>query len=91
MTTQKVFVDSVDQDQDYKEHAVWSLIYTVHIFILDYNSTVTSSSNGSLFLANQKVWIIYSVVKELTVDLILKSTTVETNFQIKHNSGFIRK
>ena len=41
MTTQEAFVDSVDQRSDRTERAVWSLIYTVHIFILDYNWIVS--------------------------------------------------
>ena len=36
MATQEAFVDSVDQRSDCTECAVWSLIYTVHIFILVY-------------------------------------------------------
>ena len=34
---------------DCTECAVWYLIYTVHIFILDYNWNVYSSSNGGVF------------------------------------------
>ena len=37
MKTQEAYEDSVDQDQTAEECAVWSLVYTVHIFILDYN------------------------------------------------------
>ena len=49
------------------EHAVWSLIYIVHIFIPHDNWMVPSSCNGSIFLANEKQWFIYSVVQELTL------------------------
>ena len=45
--------------------AVWSQIYTVHVFILDCNRTVSLSCSGSVFLANEKLGFIYSVVKEL--------------------------
>ena len=51
---------------DCTEHAVWSFIYTVHIFILDYNWTLSSSCHGSVFLANEKLQFIYSLVKELS-------------------------
>ena len=34
---------------DHTEHAVWSLIYTVHIFILGYGWTFSLSCNGSVF------------------------------------------
>ena len=38
MTKQEAFVDSVYQDQTAQsESAVWPLIYTVYMFILDYN------------------------------------------------------
>ena len=37
MTTQETFVDSADLRSDRTEHAVWSLIYTVHNVITDYN------------------------------------------------------
>ena len=40
---------------DGTELAVWSLIYTVHIFILDYNLIVSSSCNGNVFLANENL------------------------------------
>ena len=53
MTKQKAFVDNVDQDQT-AQNVQSSLIYTVHIFILDYNSAFSSSCNGSVFLANEK-------------------------------------
>ena len=63
MTTQEAFVDSVDLNQT-AQNAVWSLIYTVHMFILDYNWSVSSS--GTVFLANEKTQFIYSVLKELS-------------------------
>ena len=50
---------------DCTECAVWSLIYTVHIFILDYKRTVSLSYNRTVFLANENIQFIYSVVKEL--------------------------
>ena len=50
---------------DCTECAVWSLIYTVHIFLLDNNWIVSSSCNGSIFFANEKLQFIYLVVKEL--------------------------
>ena len=39
---------------DCTECAVWYLIYTVHVFILDYNWTVSLSCNGKVFLTNEK-------------------------------------
>ena len=53
LMTQEAFVDSVDQDQ------------TVHIFILGYNLNVSSSCYGSVFLASEKIQLIYSVLKGL--------------------------
>ena len=50
---------------DCTECAVWSLIYTVRIFILYYNLAVSSSCSGSVFLANEKAQFIYSALKEL--------------------------
>ena len=50
---------------DGRKCALWSLIYSVHIFILDYNEIVPSSCNGSVFLTNGKLQFIYSVLKEL--------------------------
>ena len=44
--TQKAFVDSVDQ-----ECAISSLIYTVHISILDYNLNASSSCHGPVFFS----------------------------------------
>ena len=55
MTTQETFV----------EHAVLSLIYTVHIFILDYTQAVCLSGIRSVFLASEKMQFIYSRVKGL--------------------------
>ena len=52
---------------DCTEHEVWSVIYNVHIFILDYHYFVSSSCNGSIFLANEKLRFIYSVGKELNI------------------------
>ena len=54
ITTQDALVDSVDLRSDCTERAVWSLIYTDHIFILDCNWNVSSSCNGRVFLANEK-------------------------------------
>ena len=59
--------------------AVWSLICTVRIFSLDYNLNVSSSCSGSVFLANEKVWFIYLVVKEL-IKLVI---TVDIYFKIR--------
>ena len=59
------------------EHAVWSLISNVHIFIVDYNWTLSSSCNGSVFLANEKLQFIDFVAKEL----ILSQTTNFRGFQ----------
>ena len=47
-----------------RSRSVWSLIYTVQIFILDYNSNV-SSCNGPVFSANEKIQFIYSLLKGL--------------------------
>ena len=61
-----VFSGQCRSRSDCREPAVWSLIYTVHIFNLDYITTVSSSCNGPVFLANEKIQFIYSVVKNLT-------------------------
>ena len=55
---------------DFTECAVWSLIYTVHIFNLDFNWIFSSSCNGSVFIVNKKTQFIYSVVKELKLNLV---------------------
>ena len=47
------------------KHASWSLIYTVHISILDYNQSVSSSCDGTVSLASEKIKFIFSVVEEL--------------------------
>ena len=41
------------------------MIYTIHILILVYKWTFSSSLDGSVYLANKKLQFIYSVVKEL--------------------------
>ena len=65
MTTQEAFADSVDQDQT-GQNVQFGLPFTQStFFILDCKLTVFSSCNGSLFLANEKAWFIYSVVKDL--------------------------
>ena len=55
MTTQEALVDSVDQDQTAQnvQSDLRSTLSTV--FILVYNGTVSSSCNGSVFLANEKL------------------------------------
>ena len=50
---------------DCTECAVWYLTYTVHIFILDYNYIISSSCSVDVFLANENLRFIYSLVKEL--------------------------
>ena len=65
MTTQEAFVDSVDQRSDCTECAAWSLIYTVHIFILDCSWTVSSYFNVSVFLGNEKTTIYLFVSERL--------------------------
>ena len=67
MTTQEAFKDSIDHRSDCTERAVRSLIYTIQIFHsrLCVSSSVSSSCNSSIFLANEKARSIYSVVKEL--------------------------
>ena len=47
---------------DCTECTVWSLIYAVHNFILYYNLIVSSTCNGCVFLADEKLRFIYSVV-----------------------------
>ena len=53
MTTQEAFVDNVYQDQTAQN--MQSLIYTVNTFILDKLQNFSSSCNGSLFSANEKL------------------------------------
>ena len=50
---------------DCTECSVWSLIYTVHICILDFNWTVSSFCNESVFLPKEKIWYtcIYLIVE----------------------------
>ena len=58
MTSQEAFVDSVDQDQ------------TAQNYFLDYNLTVSSSFNGSVFVVNERAQFIYSVVKDVVFNII---------------------
>ena len=64
LTTQEAFGDTVDQDETAQnmQSDLWSTLST--FFILDYNYTVSSSCNGSVFLANEIERFIYSVVRE---------------------------
>ena len=55
--TRPGFCEQCRSRSDCTERAVWSLIYAVHIFILVYNWTVSSSCSGSVFLANEKTTI----------------------------------
>ena len=59
LMTQAAFVDIVDQDQA-AQNVVWSLIHTVHIFVLEYNWAVSLSCNESVFFANEKLQLIGS-------------------------------
>ena len=45
------------------ECAVWSLIYNVHIFILDYNLIISLSCIGNVFLANEIDWLIDRLIE----------------------------
>ena len=60
-TTQGCFVDG-ESRSDCTECAVWSLIYTVHSFILDYtcNCIVSLSYSRTVFLAIVKGKLIYT-------------------------------
>ena len=66
LTTQEAFVDSVDQDQTAQDmqSELWSTLSTFSFFTI--NLWIASSScNGSVFLANQKLRFIFSVAKGL--------------------------
>ena len=65
LTTEEALCEQCWSRSDCTERAVWSLIYTVHISILDYKWTVSSSFNGRVFLANESARLIHSLVKEL--------------------------
>ena len=51
---------------EYTECTVWSLIYNLHNFILDFNEIISSFCNGRVVLANENLLFIHLVVKRLT-------------------------
>ena len=95
MTTQEAFVYSIDQEQTAQnvQSDLWSTLSL--FFIIDYNYTVSSSCNGTVFLANEKAWFIYSVVKELINsvpdDKILDLSTLKAFVDTKINVTQILK
>ena len=62
MTIQEAFVDSVDQDQTTHTCSLISDLLCKHFYPV---IIVSSSFNASIFLANEKLRSVYSVVKEL--------------------------
>ena len=63
MTTQEAFVDNADQDQT-AQTLQSDLSFTLSTFSIQIITKIVSSScNGSIVLANEKLRIIYSVVK----------------------------
>ena len=64
MTTQDAFVDSVGQDQ-IAQNVQSDLESTPSTFSFFITTKLLPSCNGSVFLANEKLRFIYSVVKEL--------------------------
>ena len=79
MTLQEAFVDSVDQDQTALNVQSDLDLHCPHVH--SRYITFSSSCNGSVFLANEKLRFIYSVVKQLTLYHIL--TTFDTRKEKK--------
>ena len=77
MMAQEAFVDGV-------ECAVWSLIYIVHVFLLDYNWIISSSCIGSIILADDQS------VENAGVAFVKEANTRNESFEKITNSNIWR-